>query len=103
MPFYLGDVGDLLMLGRISDEHPIAAVLHFAGDIVVPESVSAPLTYYATKTCKTRQLLQLCVERRCSGSFNESSRWTTSAVLAGIDDDGSIVQRPFAVPRVEAL
>lgn len=60
---YLGDVGDPLMLGRIFDDHPIAAVLHFAGDIVVPESVAAPLTYYANNTCKTRQLLQLCVER----------------------------------------
>ncbi|MBE9064964.1 UDP-glucose 4-epimerase GalE [cf. Phormidesmis sp. LEGE 11477] len=62
VPFYLGDVGDKTVLERIFNEHRISAVMHFAGDIVVPESVVAPLTYYANNTCKTRQLLQTCVD-----------------------------------------
>ncbi len=62
VPFYEGDVGDPKMLARIFGEHRITAVIHFAGDIVVPESVAAPLTYYHNNTCKTRLLLQSCVD-----------------------------------------
>ena len=62
VPFYEGDVGDPTMLAKIFHQHRVEAVIHFAGDIVVPESVAAPLTYYLTNTCKTRSLLQACVD-----------------------------------------
>jgi UDP-glucose 4-epimerase len=62
VPFYEGDAGDPTMLAQIIERHCIGAVIHFAGDIVVPESVSAPLTYYLNNTCKTRTLLQTCVD-----------------------------------------
>lgn len=62
VPFYEGDVGDGRMVERILREHAISAVVHFAGDIVVPESVAVPLTYYQNNTCKTRNLLQACVD-----------------------------------------
>lgn len=62
VPFYEGDVGDAKLLARIFDKHRVAAVIHFAGDTVVPDSVAAPLTYYLSNTCKTRSLLQGCVD-----------------------------------------
>ena len=62
VPFYQGDVGDSTMLAQIFGHHRIGAVIHFAGDIVVPQSVAAPLTYYLNNTCKTRSLLQACVD-----------------------------------------
>ncbi|HEY9548882.1 MAG TPA: NAD-dependent epimerase/dehydratase family protein, partial [Kiloniellaceae bacterium] len=58
VPFYDGDVGDAKLLARIFEKHRVAAVIHFAGDTVVPESVAAPLAYYLSNTCKTRSLLQ---------------------------------------------
>jgi UDP-glucose 4-epimerase len=36
--------------------------VHFAGSIVVPESVADPLTYYHNNTCVSRNLIQACVE-----------------------------------------
>jgi UDP-glucose 4-epimerase len=60
--FYEGDVADPQLLARIFKEHRISAVIHFAGDTVVPESLEAPLTYYRNNTCKTRSLLQACVD-----------------------------------------
>jgi UDP-glucose 4-epimerase len=66
VPFYQGDVGDPTMLAAIFARHRIAAVIHFAGDIVVPESVRAPLSYYLSNTCKTRSLLQACVDNGIS-------------------------------------
>src|SRR3546814_7772754 len=50
------------MLAKIVERHSVEAVIHFAGDIVVPESVAAPLSYYRNNTCKTRSLLQACVD-----------------------------------------
>lgn len=40
------------------------AILHFAGSIVVPESVSNPLKYYLNNTSKTRTLIEACVENQ---------------------------------------
>jgi len=54
VPFYQGDVGDPNMLAEIFSRQGIAAVIHFAADVVVPESVAAPLSYYLNNTCKTR-------------------------------------------------
>jgi UDP-glucose 4-epimerase len=62
VPFYEGDAGDPPMLKEIFHRHRVEAVIHFAGDIVVPESVATPLAYYLNNTCKTRSLLQSCVD-----------------------------------------
>src|SRR3546814_815802 len=62
VPFYEGDAGDPRMLKEIFHRHRVEAVVHFAGDIVVPESVATPLAYYLNNTCKTRSLLQSCVD-----------------------------------------
>src|SRR3546814_9312042 len=63
VPFYEGDVGDSKLLAHIFSRHRVGAVMHFAGAIVVPESMAAPLTYYLTNPCKTRSLLQSCVDQ----------------------------------------
>lgn len=45
--FYRGDVADTALVRRVFAEHPdIAATLHFAALIVVPESVAHPARYY---------------------------------------------------------
>ena len=43
--FVQGSAGDLELVGRIIAEHGITEIVHFAGSIVVPESVSNPLKY----------------------------------------------------------
>ncbi len=42
-------------------DHEIEAILHFAGSIVVPESVSDPLGYYLNNTVKSRALIAAAV------------------------------------------
>ena len=66
VPFYQGDVGDRRIVESIFTRHAITAVIHLAGLIVVPESVAAPLTYYLGNTCKSRALLQTCVDHGVS-------------------------------------
>ena len=42
-------------------EHRVRAIMHFAGSVVVPESVSDPLKYYRNNTAATRSLLESAV------------------------------------------
>ncbi len=57
VPFYEGDIEDAGLLTRIFAEQQIGAIMHFAGSVVVPESVADPLKYYHNNTAKTRALL----------------------------------------------
>jgi UDP-glucose 4-epimerase len=61
VPFYEGDIEDAALLARIFAEQRIGAVMHFAGSVVVPESVSDPLKYYHNNTAKTRSLIAAAV------------------------------------------
>lgn len=56
-----GDIADADLLGRIFSEHEIEAVVHFAGSVVVPESVENPLKYYLNNTAKSRDLIAAVV------------------------------------------
>jgi UDP-glucose 4-epimerase len=60
--FVEGDVADTALVKQIIAEHRVDAIIHFAGSIVVPESVRDPLTYYDNNVVKTRTLLQAVVE-----------------------------------------
>jgi len=61
VPLYAGDIADEALLARIlADERP-AAIMHFAGSVVVPESVADPLKYYHNNTAKSRTLLAAAV------------------------------------------
>ncbi|SFI38148.1 UDP-glucose 4-epimerase GalE [Aerobium aerolatum] len=57
-----GDIADTELVRSLIDKHEIDAIIHFAGSIIVPESVSDPLGYYENNTSKTRTLLQTAVE-----------------------------------------
>src|SRR4028118_1378677 len=57
-----GDVGDQALVARLIEEHGIGAIMHFAGSIIVPESVEKPLKYYENNTVKSRSLIESAVE-----------------------------------------
>lgn len=57
-----GDIGDEALLTRIMAEHRFDAVVHFAGSIVVPDSVTDPLGYYLNNTVKSRMLMACAVK-----------------------------------------
>jgi len=61
MPFYQGDIGDRALLDRIIAQEGIRAIMHFAGSIIVPESVSHPLDYYRNNTVNSRTLIEAAV------------------------------------------
>ncbi len=62
VPFYEGDIADADLVARIVAEQNIGAIMHFAGSVVVPESVEDPLKYYDNNTGRTRSLLAAAVK-----------------------------------------
>jgi len=56
-----GDTGDDALLARLLEEHTVEAIIHFAGSIVVPDSVADPLGYYLNNTVKSRTLIAAAV------------------------------------------
>ena len=60
--FYEGNVADRELVDRIFAERTIGAILHFAGSIVVPESVEKPLEYYRNNTVASHALISAAVE-----------------------------------------
>jgi len=57
----VGDVGDQDLVRTLVKKHGISAIIHFAGSIVVPESVVDPLGYYNNNTSKSRSLIEVAV------------------------------------------
>ena len=53
----IGDIGDRVLLDRLMKSRKIQTVMHFAGSIVVPDSVADPLGYYLNNTVKSRELI----------------------------------------------
>jgi UDP-glucose 4-epimerase len=59
--FYQGHVGNQSLVCDLIAQFGVTAVVHFAGSIIVPESVEKPLEYYANKTVASRNLIEACV------------------------------------------
>jgi UDP-glucose 4-epimerase len=61
VPFYEGSVADRALVERIFAEQGTEAIMHFAGSIVVPESVEKPLDYYRNNTIGSHSLISAAV------------------------------------------
>lgn len=57
----VGNAGDQDLVARLIGEHHVSEIVHFAGSIVVPESVSDPLKYYGNNTSASRSLIESAV------------------------------------------
>jgi UDP-glucose 4-epimerase len=63
VPLIEADIGDQAAVEAVMRAHEVKAVMHFAGSIVVPESVENPLKYYHNNTVNSRALIESAV--RC--------------------------------------
>src|SRR5437763_5397033 len=62
VPLVIGETGDQLLVAQIIKEHGVAAIIHFAASIVVPDSVADPLGYYKNNTANSRALIECAVQ-----------------------------------------
>ena len=62
VPLLEASVGDRSAVEPFLREHQVGSMMHFAGSIVVPESVTDPLRYYGNNTVATHSLITAAVE-----------------------------------------
>jgi UDP-glucose 4-epimerase len=60
--FEAGNAADIDFVRSLIDKHGITEIVHFAGSIVVPESVTDPLKYYGNNTATSRNLIEAAVK-----------------------------------------
>ncbi len=61
VPLIVGDIGDQNLVSTIIKEQEVEAIIHFAASIVVPDSISNPLSYYKNNTANSRALIECAV------------------------------------------
>ncbi|GAB3406966.1 NAD-dependent epimerase/dehydratase family protein [Flindersiella endophytica] len=72
--FYPGDISDRRLIDTIFGEHPdIAAVIHCAALIVVPDSVADPVRYYRENVAKGVEFYEHLVRNGCERLIFSSS------------------------------
>jgi UDP-glucose 4-epimerase len=63
VPLFIGDAADENLVEGVIAAHDVESIIHFAGSVVVPESMRDPLAYYRNNTMTTRSLLDIAVKR----------------------------------------
>src|SRR6202021_1008412 len=62
VPLFIGDAGDENLVEGVIAQHGVESIIHFAGSVVVPDSMRDPLGYYRNNTMTTRSLLNAAVK-----------------------------------------
>ncbi|MFO1109778.1 MAG: UDP-glucose 4-epimerase GalE [Bradyrhizobium sp.] len=62
VPLFIGDAGDENLVEGVIEQHHVDSIIHFAGSVVVPDSVRDPLGYYRNNTFTTGRLLNAAVK-----------------------------------------
>jgi UDP-glucose 4-epimerase len=81
VPLFIGDAADENMVEGVIETHGVKSILHFAGSVVVPDSMRNPLAYYRNNTMTTRSLLNAAVK----GGVNRFIFSSTAAVYGNPD------------------
>lgn len=79
----VGDLNDQAKLENLFASKKFEAVMHFAGSIVVPESVSDPLKYYQNNTINSHSLIALSVKYGVKHFI-----FSSTAAVYGMPSDG---------------
>ncbi|MBB1093350.1 UDP-glucose 4-epimerase GalE [Rhodopseudomonas palustris] len=61
VPLFIGDAGDENLVEGVIRNHGVDAIIHFAGSVIVADSMRDPLAYYRNNTMTSRNLLSAAV------------------------------------------
>lgn len=95
------DVADPRMV-EVLREHRVRAILHFAGSVVVPESVSDPLKYYRNNTVASRALIESAVVAGVPHFIFSSTAATygTPAKVPVAEGDPTVPINPYGMSKL---
>lgn len=79
----IGDLRDQALLDEVFSQNKIEAVLHFAGSIVVPESVENPTLYYQNNTENSAALIKTCIKHQVKKFI-----FSSTAAVYGMPESG---------------
>lgn len=89
--FVCGEAGDMELVARLIVEHDITDIIHFAGSVVVPDSVSDPLSYYANNTSASRNLIEAAAAKQVKRFiFSSTAAVYGMAGNAPVSEDASL-------------
>ncbi len=91
--FVEGNAGNQALVRQLIEEHDVGTVVHFAGSIVVPESVENPLKYYENNTAVSRNLIRACVDNEVKNFI-----FSSTAAVYGIPDHVPVAETAPTVP-----
>jgi UDP-glucose 4-epimerase len=102
VPFTRGDIADRALVEQICAEQHIQAIMHFAGSIVVPESVERPLEYYSNNTLASHALIAAAVAAGVKHILFSSTAATYGVpVRVPIDeDDPKVPINPYGASKL---
>ena len=102
VPFYRGSIAERVLVDSIIDEQKIGAIMHFAGSIVVPESVEQPLKYYANNTLATHSLISAAVDAGVKHILFSSTAavYGVPSQVPIVEDDPKLPINPYGASKL---
>ena len=91
--FVRGEIHDQELVSNIIKTHNIDSVIHFAGYVVVPESVKDPAKYYQNNVVGSLNLIDCCVKNQVNQLI-----FSSSAAVYGIPDQCPVVEQSLLNP-----
>ncbi|MGA7710612.1 MAG: UDP-glucose 4-epimerase GalE [Rhizomicrobium sp.] len=91
--FIEGDAGHQELVRQIIVDNHVESIIHFAGSVVVPESVADPLSYYANNTSVSRSLIEACVKENVRNFI-----FSSSAAVYGPSQTASVTEDSPTTP-----
>lgn len=90
--FFEGDIADGALVDKVFAEHPdIAAVVHCAALIVVPDSVTDPIGYYRANLVKSLELVEHLIRNGCRRMlFSSSAAIYSPGADLSVDEESPI-------------
>jgi UDP-glucose 4-epimerase len=88
---YQRNIGDRHALTEIFSKHRVDTIMHFAGSIVVPDSVRDPLSYYQNNTLNSYALIAAAVEAGVRQFIFSSTAAVYAPNASGVVDEESVV------------
>ena len=91
--FVAGDIGNLDTLLRLLLTNRVDAILHFAGSVVVPQSIADPLGYYHNNSCKSRTLIEAALRSKVQHFI-----FSSSAAVYGMPERNPVAEEARPEP-----
>ncbi len=99
---FVGETGNQSLVSSIIRAHDVRSIIHFAASIVVPDSVSDPLSYYLNNTVNSRAMIEAAVK----GGVSEIIFSSTAAVYGTpekmpiSEDDRMNPESPYGMSKL---